>query len=205
MSRTIDPFFSKRLVYRAVEDNSDDEEFIHLIQRDAEAQSGSSFSLLVPENKKASNKWREALLERTLMSAIVCLPASTAEEAAAPTPTPIGVVALKGISPGHEKNRVSYISIDVLDSWRGRGYGGEAIEWALGYGFQMAGLHRIGIETFSHNAGAMRLYEKLGFVREGCKREEIWFNGRWEDYITYGILEGEWRDKMTKEGRKWRE
>ena len=106
-------------------------------------------------------------------------------------PTPIGIIALKHIEKGGEQNRHSYISIDILDGYRGKGYGGEAIEWALGYAFQMAGLHRVGIETFSHNTGAMQLYERLGFVLEGRKREEIWFNGQWEDYITLGRCEGD--------------
>ncbi|KAH6658254.1 GNAT family acetyltransferase [Truncatella angustata] len=201
MVKPFDPFTSKRLLYRAVEDNTDDEEFIYNIQRDAEAQSGSSFGLLVPESKKSSNKWRESLQERVLMSAIICLPAESPES----KPTPIGVVALKAHNKGAEHHRVSYISIDILRPHRGNGYGAEAIEWSLGYGFQMAGLHRIGIETFTFNTGAMRLYSKLGFVLEGRKREEIWFNGEWHDYVTYGVLEGEWRNKMKKEGRNWRE
>ncbi|KAK9426656.1 putative GNAT family acetyltransferase [Seiridium unicorne] len=206
MGKPIDPFNSKRLLYRAVEDNSEDEELIYQIQRDAEAQSGSSFGLLLPESKRSSNKFKEHLLERVLMSAIVCLPPDSAGQSAEPAnPTPVGIIVLNAQRKGTEHHRHSYISIDILKPYRGKGYGAEAIEWSLGFGFQMAGLHRVGIETFTFNTGAMRLYEKLGFVLEGRKREEIWFDGEWHDYVTYGILENEWRDKMKKEGRKWRE
>ena len=85
---------------------------------------------------------------------------------------------------------------------QGKGYGSEAVQWALGWGFDMAGLHRIGIEAFSYNEGAMRLYEKLGFVMEGRRREEIWFDGGWHDFVTYGMLEGEWRERMK--GKSWK-
>jgi RimJ/RimL family protein N-acetyltransferase len=61
----------------------------------------------------------------------------------------------------------------------------------------MAGLHRIGIEAFSYNEGARELYEKkLGFVYEGCKRELLWFNGGWHGYLSWSMLEDEWRAKV---------
>lgn len=195
MARPIDPFQSTRLLYRAVEDTPEDETFLYDTQRDAEAQSGSSLGLLVPESKKSTNKWREFLQEKTLVSAIVCLKPTDPADA----PTPVGVIALKAARPGHEHHRCSYISIDILRPYQGRGYGTEVIEWGLGYGFQMAGLHRIGIEAFSYNSGATRLYERLGFVEEGRRREEIWFNGGWHDFVTFGVLEGEWRKRGGEE------
>ncbi|KAH8664457.1 acyl-CoA N-acyltransferase [Xylariales sp. PMI_506] len=203
MAKPFDPFHSARLIYRAVEDTPEDEKFIYDIQKDAEAQSGSSYGLLLPESKKSSNKFKDYLIEKTLLGVIVCLKPPSDDATA--TPVPVGVLALKGQSASHVHHRHSYISMDILRPYQGKGYGSEAIEWSLGYGFQMVGLHRIGIEAFSFNDGAMRLYQKLGFVEEGRKREEMWFDGGWHDYVVFGMLEHEWRDKMKKEGRKWRE
>lgn len=207
MAKPFNPFTSKRLLYRAVEDNSEDEEFIHDIQKDAEAQSGANFGRLVPENKKSSNKFKDHLLEKVLVSAIVCLPAEPTSRTTSERskPTPVGIVAMTESNKSAVHHRHSYISIDILAPYRGKGYGAEAIGWALGYGFQMANLHRVGIEAFSYNTGAMRLYERLGFVLEGRKREEIWFDGEWHDNVTFGMLESEWREKLGKEGRKWTE
>ena len=75
-----------------------------------------------------------------------------------------------------------------------KGYGSEAINWALDWGFKQAGLHRIGIDAFSYNHGATQLYERLGFVFEGRKRELLWFNGGWHDWISYSMLVDEWRE-----------
>lgn len=91
----------------------------------------------------------------------------------------------------HHRN--AGLSIELLNTYQGKGYGSEAIFWALNWAFQIAGLHRISINCFSWNSGAERLYERLGFVREGRKREVFWFDGGWGDLVEFAILEGEWR------------
>jgi len=111
-------------------------------------------------------------------------------------PVPIGSLYLTAPKPGEEHHRNSYISIDIIAPYQGQGYGSEAIEWVLDWGFRIAGLHRIGIENFSYNQGAKRLYERLGFTFEGSKRECLWFNGGWHDYMSFSILEQEWRARQ---------
>ncbi|KAI0188544.1 putative GNAT family acetyltransferase [Astrocystis sublimbata] len=71
--KPFDPFHSKRLVYRAVEDSQEDGAFVHAIQRDAEAQSGSSYGLLRPESIKNSNDFKEHIT-KCLLGVIICLP-----------------------------------------------------------------------------------------------------------------------------------
>jgi RimJ/RimL family protein N-acetyltransferase len=84
--------------------------------------------------------------------------------------------------------------LDILPAYQGKGYGSEAIEWALDYAFRRVGLHRVQVRGFSYNAGAIRLYERLGFVVEGREREAVWYEGSWWDTVTLGMLEGEWRE-----------
>ena len=62
----------------------------------------------------------------------------------------------------------------------------------LEYAFRRAGLHRVEIKVFAWNVGAVRLYQRLGFVVEGREREKYWHEGAWRDYVVLGILEGEW-------------
>ena len=79
-----------------------------------------------------------------------------------------------------------------------QGYGSEAIKWVLGWGFRIAGLHRIGVECFSYNAGARELYEgKLGFEFEGREREVLWHNGGWHDLLSFSMLESEWKKTVA--------
>ncbi|KAI0024030.1 putative GNAT family acetyltransferase [Xylariomycetidae sp. FL0641] len=186
-----DPFLSERLVYRAVEDTAADENFVHHIQRDAEAQSGSSYGLLRPESIKASNEFKTRIAEHSLLGAMVCLRDATGAAAAGER---IGILVLKANPPALAPHRWSEISIDVAAAHRGRGYGAETLRWAQWWAFQMAGLHRLQLRAFAFNAGAARLYARLGFREEGRLREHMWFNGRWHDIVIFGILEHEWRD-----------
>jgi len=84
------------------------------------------------------------------------------------------------------------VCIDILPRYQGRGYGEEAIRWLLDYAFRRVGLHSVRMRAFGWNVGAIRLYERLGFVVEGREREAVWFEGRWWDSVTLGMLEDEW-------------
>lgn len=193
-----DPFRSKRLLYRAVEDNEEDTAFFHSIQSDVHAYANSNSSLLKPQSTASSAKFKSHVLEKTLLGVVICLPKAPVTPTSDETPTPIGCIYLTSPQPGHEHHRNSNISIDIVSPYQRRGYGSEAIQWALEWGFRVAGLHRIGIEGYSWNEGAMRLYERLGFVMEGRKRESLWYQGSWHDYVSFSMLEGEWESSQDR-------
>ncbi|KAI0104668.1 putative GNAT family acetyltransferase [Nemania sp. FL0031] len=195
--KPFDPFRSERLVYRAVEDTREDEAFVHDIQRDAEAQSGASYGLLRPESVKSSNEFKEHI-SKCLLGAIICLAPTDEKESAG---QPVGILCLKANPPSWAPHRWTDISIDILKKYQGKGYGGEAIRWSLWWAFQMAGLHRVQIQAFSFNGGAMKLYERLGFKEEGRIRDHMFFAGSWHDGLIYGILEDEWREREREAGR----
>ena len=90
------------------------------------------------------------------------------------------------------RNAVFGILIGEKDVW-GHGYGPEATQLILKHGFEELGLHRIGLDVYSHNARAIRVYEKAGFVREGTLRESYFRNGVYHDTIVMSVLESEWR------------
>ncbi len=86
--------------------------------------------------------------------------------------------------------------IDVVighPAYRDRGYGTDAILAFLAFLFDTVGLHRVWLATYDYNLRAQRVYEKLGFVREGLMRQSDWVDGRWVDSVIYGILEHEFR------------
>jgi RimJ/RimL family protein N-acetyltransferase len=63
---------------------------------------------------------------------------------------------------------------------------------ALDFAFQELNLHRIQLTVYSYNERAMRMYEKLGFQREGVYREFLLRDGQHHDMLLYGILNHEW-------------
>jgi ribosomal protein S18 acetylase RimI-like enzyme len=51
-------------------------------------------------------------------------------------------------------------------------------------------LRRLGV--FAFNERAVRLYERIGFVREGVNREAYYYDYKWHDRILLAILQEEW-------------
>ena len=83
------------------------------------------------------------------------------------------------------------IIIGDRDYW-GRGYGTDAMELILQYGFLELNLHRITLGVHSYNARARRVYEKVGFKVEGVMRGDTLKEGRRTDGVEMGILRQEW-------------
>lgn len=93
-------------------------------------------------------------------------------------------------------NGVATTFIGVGDqSSAGKGYGKEAMELLLDFGFNELNFHRIQLSTIAYNHIAIKLYESLGFSREGIYREFILRDGQRFDMYLYGLLDAEWRSK----------
>ena len=75
---------------------------------------------------------------------------------------------------------------------RDRGLGTESLRLLLAYAFDTVGLHRVGLEVLAHNPRARHVYEKVGFVLEGTRREEYLLDGHRIDAHDMGILAREW-------------
>lgn len=48
------------------------------------------------------------------------------------------------------------------------------------------------LDLFQYNDRALAMYEKLGFVVEGRRRENHWSRGRFWDDILMGVTAEEW-------------
>ena len=49
-------------------------------------------------------------------------------------------------------------------------------------------LHKLKATVFAFNAGAIRCYEKCGFIREGVLRDEIYREGKYHDAIEMALI-----------------
>jgi RimJ/RimL family protein N-acetyltransferase len=76
-----------------------------------------------------------------------------------------------------------------------RGYGSEASTLLFDYAFAVLGYHKINLDLFEYNVRAQAMYEKLGFVVEGRRRENHWSRGRFWDDILMGVTAEEWWSK----------
>ena len=78
--------------------------------------------------------------------------------------------------------------IGLLPEARGRGIGTQAITQLVEFGFVRCNLRRVHLQAIASNAGAVRAYEKAGFVVEGRLREHAWVRGAYEDIVVMGLL-----------------
>jgi RimJ/RimL family protein N-acetyltransferase len=109
--------------------------------------------------------------------------------------TLIGFVVLFNIKWSNQSAEMA-IGIGVPE-YRGRGYGSDALRLILNYAFNELNLHRVELTVIDYNTGAIRAYERAGFVREGVKRQAIQRGGQRFDLIAYGILRDEWLARPT--------
>jgi RimJ/RimL family protein N-acetyltransferase len=91
-----------------------------------------------------------------------------------------------------EGNASCNFRILIGPAGRDRGLGTEATRLLLGHAFERLGLHRVGLEVYAFNPRAARAYEKVGFVREGVRRDALRFDGEWVDAIVMAVLDHEW-------------
>ena len=76
----------------------------------------------------------------------------------------------------------------VHPDFRGRRLADEAARLLQRELFDVLGYHRLELECYGFNERAMRHAERVGFVREGVKRQAYWRHGRWNDGVLFGLV-----------------
>jgi RimJ/RimL family protein N-acetyltransferase len=84
------------------------------------------------------------------------------------------------------------ISIHDKEQWN-KGYGTDAVNLVLEYGFEDMELNRIELTTDEDNVRGRRCYEKCGFVEEGTLRQHRFVEGRFGNTIVMSILREDWQ------------
>ena len=105
--------------------------------------------------------------------------------------------SLVGVSGLHQLDHVGRkaqlgLLIGLAEQW-GKGYGTEATRLMLEYAFTTLNLNKVGLQVFSNNPAARRVYEKAGFRLEGTLREDYFVDGAYVDTLCMGVLRSEWR------------
>lgn len=103
----------------------------------------------------------------------------------------LGEVVILDIDPDNHSAgiRIALFSPDDF----GKGYGTEAMRLMLAQAFQTLKLHRLALEVYDFNPRAQRVYEKVGFRREGLLRDALFYDGEYHDTIVMSILAHEWQ------------
>ncbi len=102
-----------------------------------------------------------------------------------------GVCELGNVDRRNNAGSVCRVFVDK--NFRGKGIAKDLIKEVLKYGFGTLKLNRIDLNVYTYNAGAIKCYEELGFVKEGVKRSSTKFGGEYWDCSIYSILREEWK------------
>lgn len=102
----------------------------------------------------------------------------------------LGLVSLTNIDWVH---RSAYFGIMIgREENQGRGLGSFAVKAILNHAFRDMNLNRVELTVLADNQRARRLYEKAGFVQEGCFRQALFKEGSYRDLLFMAVLRKEW-------------
>ncbi len=94
------------------------------------------------------------------------------------------------------RNRSAEVGIFIGNkNYWNQGYGSEAMQLILQFGFNRLNLNRIYLQVFETNPRAIRAYEKCGFIHEGRLRQDIYLDGQYIDVLIMSVLQDEWKSK----------
>ena len=108
----------------------------------------------------------------------------------------IGTVGLHKID---NINRTATLGIFIgnRDYWS-KGYGTEAIQLLLDFGFNYLNLKNIDLAVMEFNPRAVKCYQKCGFKEIGRRRKCKFINGKYYDSILMDILAEDFKERYIK-------
>ncbi len=148
-------------------------------------------SLRAPMGLAVEERWFESMLDRQGESGwlfVICR---------LDDGRPIGNLGLFGIDHTNGSAAIG-ITIGEVEQ-QGAGFGTDALEALLDFGFGRLRFERMSLEVYPTNARAIRSYEKAGFVREGVARHGVYRDGQFVDVVDMAILRDEWAARRASE------
>jgi len=91
--------------------------------------------------------------------------------------------------PKHFRAEIGYA---LHEPYKNQGFMKEAMNYVLAYGFETMGLHRVEAMVGKQNIPSLKLMAHFGFTNEGVLRENYFRNDRFEDSISFSLLNTEY-------------
>ena len=109
------------------------------------------------------------------------------------------IIGSIGLHQINNINRTATLGIFIgnKEYWS-KGYGTEAIQLILDFGFNYLNLKKIDLALMEFNQRALKCYEKCGFKEIGRKRKCNFTNGKYYDSILMDILAEEFTESYIK-------
>jgi len=93
-----------------------------------------------------------------------------------------------------QQNQTAEIGILVGENdIRGKGIGAEALHLLVAHAFNRLNLNKITAGVIEGNEASCRMFEKVGFKREGLLRGQFYLDGVFRGCLLYGLLRSEYK------------
>lgn len=99
---------------------------------------------------------------------------------------PIGLIGLLDISMKNKK--AEFYIVTGNQDYLGKGIATKAAKKFLEYAFKKYDLNKIYLYTEVENIKAQRLFERIGFVKEGILKDDLYQNGEFLDRCYYALF-----------------
>jgi len=99
--------------------------------------------------------------------------------------TMIGSIGFWRFEREHYRAEIGYA---ILPPFQNQGFLSEAIQPVLAFGFNSLEIHSVEANLHPGNAPSEKILQKNGFVKEGYFKENYYFNGKFDDTLTYGLV-----------------
>lgn len=110
------------------------------------------------------------------------------------------LLGITGLSWVDWSNGAAFMSLSMNDlAAYSRPAAEEALSLLQHYAFRELQLHRLSMVVPAYNEGLMAVLQKMGFVEEVRRREELYRFGRRWDNLSFGMLAADWEQRRANE------
>lgn len=98
----------------------------------------------------------------------------------------IGCIDFFDFDPLHKRAGVGILIGDVQN--RGKGYAKKALQEITTYAREVLDLNQLHCNILENNSKSIRLFESVGFIKAGVKKEWMFINQKWVDEGIYQLF-----------------
>ena len=95
------------------------------------------------------------------------------------------------------ENRSTALGYWLGKEFQGRGLATAACRALVDHAFEDLGLNRVSIACATENKRSCAIPERLGFRREGIRRQAEWLYDHFVDHVVYAALASEWQKRRS--------
>lgn len=103
-----------------------------------------------------------------------------------------GIIGVAMLTSLDFKNRTANMNIKLTKESQGHGYAIQAMELLIAYCFEELNLFCLTANVLESNKASQKLWEKLGFRRDGVLRSRVFKANVYHDLFAYSLLKDEY-------------